>query len=533
MEFEFSQNDLEVHASWPMGDLTKKQVVCKITNTHLKVVLGGNEIFNDDLLGKIDAEESCWTIEEKDGHRVFAVMLAKEKQGKKWRCLGKEEASRIQETVQRDVQLMSVNDLDPDDDQELADKNIHDEKILESRYLKLKEEKGLQDEDCLKAFFELFDNGIQLYRLNQLGNYLEEVVPECRKRTDQYKLKAIQALAFVRWKQSRFREALPIFHEMEDILGKNAALCENIAHTYNSMGDYPKAEEYFREALKFCESDPHNDNKGGILLGLGLVRDRLGQHAEALPIVMQSYEFYKHRAAGKPASLQAKAGISVAKISQKLGKTEQAEKYIREAIMMYEVTCGETSPLTASAYQELGSLLWEMRRREEAQKALHRAYEIETIKDAFDLVKVLEIHNLIMDTHLKDTASIDRKYFKAYFSIAMSTVERVRKITPQDGNAAVYYKVVGELHAWGGSYEVGKKLILEAVELLAVEKSVDCTNLVKQCMDMIGYCNRCLDGKQESPMTLDVADAAAAKADMEAANGGRDPDETFIEEIED
>ena len=54
----------------------------------------------------------------------------------------------------------------------------------------------------------------------------------------------------------KWREALPLFHEMEDILGKNAALCENIAHTYNSLGDYAKAEQYFRESLQFVESDP-------------------------------------------------------------------------------------------------------------------------------------------------------------------------------------------------------------------------------------------------------------------------------------
>eukprot|EP00971_Amphidinium_carterae_P233399 4632284-Amphidinium_carterae.1 len=43
-----------------------------------------------------------------------------------------------------------------------------------------------------------------------------KVVPVCRKRADKYKLKGVQALAFVRWKQSKFREALPLFHEMED-----------------------------------------------------------------------------------------------------------------------------------------------------------------------------------------------------------------------------------------------------------------------------------------------------------------------------
>lgn len=527
-EHQFEQNDQDVRAYWPMGNLTKKDVSCKITHTHVKVVLGGVEVFNDALIGKIDPEESAWLIEEKDGARVFALMLAKQKGGKKWRCLGKIEAGKIEESMKGEVRLMSVNDLDPDDDTELVDKNLNDETILEARFLELKAEKGLQNEDCLKAFFELYDNGIQLYRLNQLGTYLEEIVPECRKRTDQYKLKAIQALAFVLWKQSKFRQALPIFLEMEDILGKNAALCENIAHTYSSLGDYPKAEQYFREALKFIETGADNGQEGGTLLGLGLVRDRQGQHEEALPIVMKAYEFYKRRAAGKPSSLQAKTCISIAKINITLKNLETAEKYIREAISMYEITCGATSPLTASAYQELGSLLWLMRRRDEAQKALLKGYEIEAMKDAFDLVKVLEIHNTIMDTHLKDVTSVERKYFRAYFGIASSTLERVKKIEPQDGNVGVYYKAVGELYTWGGEYAIAMEHLMKALELLSVEKSVDCTNLNTQLVEMINYCTRCMDGTQQSPMTLDVA---AAKADQDEREKKTVPQASFIEEV--
>ncbi|CAJ1374202.1 unnamed protein product [Effrenium voratum] len=183
-------------------------------------------------------------------------------------------------------------------------------------------------------------------------------------------MKGIQALAFVRWKQSRFREALPLFHEMEQHLGKSAALCENIAHTYNSLGDFEKAEDYLRQALKFIEQEAgmNKGNRGGVLLGLGIVRDRLGKQKEALPVCLKAYEFYKERANGAPASLQAKAGISCAKIYAKLGDQKKAESYIREAVEMYEITCGETSPLTASAYHELGKVLWAQRRREDAQK---------------------------------------------------------------------------------------------------------------------------------------------------------------------
>jgi len=166
-------------------------------------------------------------------------------------------------------------------------------KKLEARYKKLKEEKGLQSEDTLQTFFALFDNCIQLYRLNKLSDYLEEVVPACRKRDDKYRLKAIQALAFVKWKQSHFREALPLFHEMEKILGKGAALCENIAHTYNSLGEYNEAEDYFRQALKFIEQEhgANRGNRGGVLLAWGLFVTGLvniGKLCQCVPKLMSS-----------------------------------------------------------------------------------------------------------------------------------------------------------------------------------------------------------------------------------------------------
>ena len=47
------------------------------------------------------------------------------------------------------------------------------------------------------------------------------------------------------WKQSKFKEAAALFHEIEELVGASAALMENIGHTYSSMGDYPKVSEYF------------------------------------------------------------------------------------------------------------------------------------------------------------------------------------------------------------------------------------------------------------------------------------------------
>ncbi|CAK0819597.1 unnamed protein product, partial [Prorocentrum cordatum] len=83
-----------------------------------------------------------------------------------------------------------------------------------------------------------------------------EVVPACEWRQDDLAIKAVQALAFTRWKQGRYREALERFHELEGWFGKNAALCENIGHTYAAIGAYDEAELYFSDAMALTKALP-------------------------------------------------------------------------------------------------------------------------------------------------------------------------------------------------------------------------------------------------------------------------------------
>jgi tetratricopeptide (TPR) repeat protein len=182
-------------------------------------------------------------------------------------------------------------------------------------YYGLKESLGVANVRTLDVFFKLFDVWIGLYRLNKCDEELREVVPECRKRDkgDVYMFKAIQALAFTRWKQHQFREAVTLFHEMEGLMAERkssesefAALFENIAHTYSSLGDLDKAEDYFNKALDIITTlearaavlDPTlalNLNRGGVLLGLGIIQERRNKPEAALPVVLQAYNFYKSK----------------------------------------------------------------------------------------------------------------------------------------------------------------------------------------------------------------------------------------------
>jgi tetratricopeptide (TPR) repeat protein len=73
-------------------------------------------------------------------------------------------------------------------------------------------------------------------------------------------------------------------------VGPNGALYENMAHTYNSTGDYDNAEKYFNLAMELVTD---KSKKGGILLGIGLVKERRGDPRKALPHLKKALKLYQ------------------------------------------------------------------------------------------------------------------------------------------------------------------------------------------------------------------------------------------------
>lgn len=379
-----------------------------------------------------------------------------------------------------------------DEEPEVATQQVKEEAAMEVEYARLKHNYGVNDKRTLEAFFKLFDLWIMLYRLNKADKELREILPAAEWRRDDDAIRAVQALAFTRWKQGRHHEALARFHEMEGWMGKNPALCENIGHTYNALGLHDEAEQYFQDALlppslaaPLLGAEP---NRGGILLGLAGVQEKRGAYPESLETALAAYRAFRARDAerGWNTSLTAKAAMQVSKLQLKLGRLDEAEEYAREAAANFLETSGDDSPLLAGAMERLGAVLWRRGRAAEARLALHQAYQLQAIKDALDVVAILEVHNQLVDTHIQ--APLDRSLFVPYFKVARKVVARVRNEMKQDGNAGVYYKAAGELFVLGDDCVSGRPLLSEAVRLLAVETSVDTTGLVKACVDLMAYC---------------------------------------------
>lgn len=118
---------------------------------------------------------------------------------------------------------------------------------------------------------------------------------------------------------------------------------------------------------------------------------------------------------------------------------------------------------------------------------MHRAYALEGIKDAMDLVTILEIHNLLVETLIKGKG-LDRKAFRTYFEVVRGVVKRVRSEMQQDGNAGAYYKTAGEMFVLGDDCDEGSQLLIEAHGLIEMEKNVDVSGLLRAVKDLLAYC---------------------------------------------
>jgi len=338
------------------------------------------------------------------------------------------------------------------------------------------------------------------YKLNRTDEILEELAPVCAERGGDWKVKHIQSTAFVRWKQYKFKEALALFLQQQEIVGASAALCENIGHTYSSIGDLPKAEEYFERAIELLKRGSFG-NRGGIYMGLGLVRDRLGKTREALPILEQALEHYQKEHTKDfvqlDSSIIAKAHMSVGKAHEKLGEKAKAAEHMADALAIFRRTVGFDSPLTANAMGCLGKVRCELGQMKEGLKLLKDALRLEIQKDAFHLETVWELLSRLKDLHMdeakerqasagtKGASPLEalRTIYGQYVPLVEAAKLRIGAQQERDelGTLAVFYKTAAELYMLAQDYTGGEHLCNEALRCFHKVRDFDCSGLIEGC----------------------------------------------------
>lgn len=390
---------------------------------------------------------------------------------------------------------------------EVVDEQVKNEHFLEELFEDCKTQLGVEHSISIDVFFILFDSYISMYRLDKIDVQLVHVVPAVDRfgaaagsdpvllaRHFQYKLKLIQCIAFTRWKQHRFSEAMDGFLQMETMTADSPSphLFENMAHTYSSMSNYPKAKEYFEKCL--AAGTP---NRTGTLLGLGLLSERTGDLPAAMEQLMAALEAAKATRVGdKEGSIEGKVAMSIAKLQVKLKDPSSALTYASMAVDVFRHTCGEDSPLLASALKIKGEVLCALPEQlPQACDTFIDAFRIEAQKDLVELMTMMELVQLVQGICRMLPAPSDCSHrLKETCEIGLRACQHVRNKLPLDGNAAAFFKCVGELAVHALDLKHARELFVEAVPLFREEKSMDCSNLVAQCTEIISLIDSKLKG---------------------------------------
>mmetsp|Transcript_10063 Transcript_10063/g.24794 ORF Transcript_10063/g.24794 Transcript_10063/m.24794 type:complete len:315 (+) Transcript_10063:1011-1955(+) len=280
-----------------------------------------------------------------------------------------------------------------------------------------------------------------------------------------------------------------MFQEQETLVGPHGALYENVAHVHNSLGDYDKAEEYFLKAMALV-SNPAK--KGGILLGMGLVQERLGKPDSALPYLEKALELYKESAGNDDgSSLIAKAHMSVGQCHETLGNKEEGTRHIRCAVRIFKKTVGD-SPLTANALGTLGRMLLDQNERQEAEPVILQALEMEVSKDAFHPDTVWKLLNNLKELWTEGATKHHIQQLRTKCSRYLTPIRVARdRIAGQkpaqgeskydQGTVAVIYKTAGELIMLAGEYKEALDYLRQSVLILQTIKDFDCRSLIASC----------------------------------------------------
>ena len=368
--------------------------------------------------------------------------------------------------------------------------------------------------------------------MNRADEVLSAIEARCLNSSSvpRIKIKFHQSRAFVRYKQSKFAECVTDFERQEELIiegaegfeeaaagktemgfCKSAALNENIGHCMSSMNKLDQAEKRFTTALQIIKAAEENQDApsagtkcdvGGIYLGLGLVKDRLGNSAGAVPVLESAVAHYKSVHGADGSSLVAKALSSVGKTKEKCGHDEEAGEHYAEAVAVFRKTTGR-GPLLAGALALFGKNMLRRLQFMAAGKALAEGCDMEVDKDALDLNSVWEILDNLKRAMLgivqtKGGVTPDAKELAGEgFALAERAIQKAANdwkevegpLNPAThGTTALFEMLAGEFSFANGSLPKAKPHLANALVIFTRVPGDTCAGLISTCTQLLAAC---------------------------------------------
>jgi len=350
---------------------------------------------------------------------------------------------------------------------------VRAERNLQLKFDSLRAEKTLRDEHTLEFAFKLMDVWLGNYRLNSVEKLIDEILPITEEKDDEWHTKAIQMKAFVCFKQRKFQESLDNFHKIKTRVGPSAALAENMAHAYNSLGQYENAETFFEESLFLLNCPTHRNpnvagNPAGVNLGLGIVKKRLNKPRDGITNVLVAIRMYQEEYPDGKSSLIAKAQTSLGRCLSDLKHYSVGTRVLEEARSRFIDTCGECNPLTVDCIGHLADLRLLVKDYDYFNSLLSRSLCLEMQLDTVRENQILETISKLFGIYVFHIPMMPPKHAN-HCERALSLVHdqwKERKIL-RTGSAAVIFMTAGKLAVYCGFCDLAIKHLMEALTLMS------------------------------------------------------------------
>jgi len=347
------------------------------------------------------------------------------------------------------------------------------ERNLQLKFESLRAEKTLRDEHTLEFAFKLMDVWLGNYRLNSVEKLIDEILPITEEKDDEWHTKAIQMKAFVCFKQRKFQESLDNFHKIKTRVGPSAALAENMAHAYNSLGQYENAEKFFEESLFLLNCPTHKNpnvagNPAGVNLGLGIVKKRLNKPRDGITNVLVALRMYKEEYPDGQSSLIAKAQTSLGRCLADIKEYDAGTRVLEQARSLFVKTCGECNPLTVDCIGHLADLRLQIKDYDYFNSLLCRSLSLEMQLDTIRDNQILETVSKLFQIYAFHVPMLPPK-LETTCERALSLVHdlwKERNIL-RTGQAAVIFMTAGKVAVYCELCNLAVKHLMEALTIMA------------------------------------------------------------------
>eukprot|EP01128_Nolandella_sp_AFSM9_P003370 TRINITY_DN1445_c0_g1_i2.p1 TRINITY_DN1445_c0_g1~~TRINITY_DN1445_c0_g1_i2.p1 ORF type:complete len:1454 (-),score=310.78 TRINITY_DN1445_c0_g1_i2:10-3903(-) len=165
------------------------------------------------------------------------------------------------------------------------------------------------------------------------------------------------------------------------VSSKNKRLAANkrvkVGYIYRLAGKYAKAQPYYKEALKYMENDPEQDQRklASAINSLAILSRLQGNYEKAEPLYEKALSI-RRSLFGRVHEDVAESLNSLGCLNQDMGRYSISENYLLEAIEQRESLCGVGHPDVAMSLLNLGGLYLDWSKYSSAEVPYTRALTI-------------------------------------------------------------------------------------------------------------------------------------------------------------